>query len=263
MTADIFKVVGSDRDIVLVSRVATGKASQSVEDDQIDRSIKHLIRNRHWSPFEMQHLYIDIEAPIYVLRQLMRSPRPFIEQSRRYTTDDPRYDESVEDVKCVIDADTAYKGSLKKGSKPEDARKLLPVATYSKVLWNPNLRDLLHFLRLRLDAHAQLEIRQLAQSLYDQLEEFFPVTMKYFTEYELGEFSFTIEELEYILDAFPLGGLSATKRHDQIQKRIIKNAQRRISMVERVLAGRTREAPDSTKDSAESGSTSSDGSEVP
>ena len=263
LTANIFKVVGSDRDIVMISRVATGKEEKELDDAQLERSVKHLITQRHWSPFEFQHLYINVEAPIYVLRQLMRSPRPFMEKSRRYTSDDPRYDESVADIKCVLDAGIAYKGSLAKGKKPEDCRKILPVATYSKVFWNPNLRDLLHFIRLRLDDHAQLEIRNLAQELFNQLTEYFPLTMKYFTQYELGEFSFSTEDLYYIIHQIEEVYTLHEESIDKKGKRIIKNAKRRISMVERVLAGVSPEVRDSTEDSTGTEVSPTNGSEVP
>lgn len=256
MTAKVFKVVGSDRDIVMTSRVATDRTDKPLSDDQVDKAIKNLIKSRHWSPFEFGHLYIDVEAPIYVMRQWMRHPRPFIEKSRRYTKDDPRYDEQIEDIYAVQKAGECYKGSLAKGVKPEDARKVLPVGTYTHVLWNPNIRDFLFFLNARLSDHAQREIRELAQSLYDQFKTVFPSTAKWFAEYELGQISFSIEELQSLLDT--LRGVRDEYRLGHIEERIVTNAQNRITMVERVLAGASQEVSDSSEDSSSDGDTPTD-----
>jgi len=263
MTAEVIKVVGSDRDVIMASRISTSREDRKLDAMAVDRAIKHLISQGHWSPFEFQQVWVSIEAPIYVMRQWMRHQGAFIEKSRRYTKDDVKvefYDEGNETITYSVEE---YQELLSIGEKPENARKVLPMATCTKVLWNPNLRDLLFFLRARLDDHAQFEIRQLAQSLWDQVSLFFPSTFKYFASYKLGSFDFSVEELKYILAALPLGGLTGYDCNLKIQERIIKNAKTRLRLVERVLGGMSPEMGDSPEDSTEPKCTPSDSTKIP
>ena len=179
-----------------------------------------------------------------------------MEKSRRYTTDEPVFEKLTESGEMEGKLVEEYNNLLEVGEKPESARKILPVGLYTHVLWNPNLRDFLNFIRLRTDPHAQLEIRELAKDLWFQVSKGLPHTYEAFNEWELGEKSFSLEELKhlvtYLTDSPKTGVL----------KGIIKNAENRISMVEGVL---TRVSPgmgDSTEDSEPSGSTPSDGEEV-
>ena len=259
MTAKIIKVVGSDRDVVMASRVATSREDRKLDAGAVDRAIKHLISQGHWSPFEFQQLWVSIEAPIYVMRQWMRHQGAFMEKSRRYTKDEVITEDYSKGRASLENSSMVYQGLLNADEAPENARKVLPMATYTKVLWNPNLRDYLFFLRARLDDHAQLEIRELAQSLWDQASEVFPITMKWFADYKLGSFDFSVEELRYIVASLPLGGLTAYDSNLKIQERIIRNAKTRIRLVERVLGKVSPKMGDSTKNSKGIGSASPDG----
>ena len=108
MRATVLGIAGSERDIVSVSKVCIGKFDEALDEDDIKRSIHKLIRMRHWSPFEFSHLMIDIEAPIYVMRQWMRHNGPWMEKSRRYTKDEPVFEKMTESGKIEEDLVDEY-----------------------------------------------------------------------------------------------------------------------------------------------------------
>ena len=257
MVARVLSITGAERDVVAVSKVCVGTRDQEMKDEDIRRGIHKLIRMRHWSPFEFSHLVIEIEAPIYVMRQWMRHNGPWMEKSRRYTTDEPVFEKMTESGEIEEKLVEEYNQLLEVGEKPESARKILPVGLYTHVIWNPNLRDFLNFIRLRTDPHAQLEIRELAKDLWFQVSVGLPHTYEAFNEWELGEKSFSIEELRHLVTY-----LTDNDPQTSIMKGIIKNAENRISMVEGVLDRVSPEVGDSTEDSNAPESTPSDSEKV-
>ncbi len=255
MEAKIIQVAGHEHDIVAISRVCTGKDDTPLTPEQVRASIFNLIKRRHWSPFEFAHIWCTIEAPIYVMRQWMRHQGAWMEKSRRYTNDAPTI-ETYDEAQGILDQTaSAYTDLLELKEKPENARKILPVATYTKCWYNPNVRDFLHFLRLRLDPHAQSEIRELATSLYAQFKKGFPNICDAFEEYELGEQSTSLEDLATLLDILE-------DVDKDILKEFRKDAKRRFSMVKGVLEGMSLEMGDSTEDGEGTEVSSTDGSEV-
>jgi len=186
----------------------------------------------------------------------MRHGGAWMEKSRRYTKDEPYYEEIKMPENSLAFNTDAYATLLAEGEKPEDARKVLPLATYTKCFWNPNLRDFLHFLRLRTSPHAQTEIRTLAIDLLKQIAEPFPNIFEAFYQYEMGEESFSAEHMKLIQYAF------AEDRGDPLVEEVIKIAKRRISMVEGVYERLSPEMGDSTEDSEASSSAPSDGPAV-
>ena len=256
MIAKIIQMAGAESDIVAISRVCTGKDTEEVSPEDTKRAIFNLIKRRHWSPFEFAGVWIVIEAPIYVMRQWMRHAGAWMEKSRRYTKDEA----IIEDVKMpenslAFNVD-AYEEMLEQGDKPEDARKVLPLCTYTKCYWNPNIRDLLHFFRLRLSSHAQSEIRGLTTDLAEEFSKHYPNIWEAFAEYELGEESFSIKQMEAIVEA-----LKSELQSKEIRE-VLKIAKKRISMVEGVFGGVSPEVGDSTEGGEPTGSTSPDCEEV-
>lgn len=257
MQANIIKILGSDRDVVMASRVATSRTDKPLGEEQVRSSIKYLIKNRHWSPFEFAQIWIRVEAPIYVARQWFRHSGAFMEKSRRYTADEVETEKYELGNEIFEEAKIKYKEILTE-DKPENARKVLPMATYTTFLWNTNLRDFLHFIRLRLDPHAQPEIRQLADDLLYQITPHFPVTVENFSLYELGEFSFSLDELRLICDI-----LKESDDESKTKEKILKNAESRISMVEGVFTRFDARVSDSSSTSQETSVPPSDSPEVP
>ena len=93
------------------------------------------------------------------------------------------------------DARALYEDRLACGVAREQARKDLPLSTYTEAYWKMDLHNLFHFLRLRLDSHAQLEIRLYAQAVAEFVKAAFPIAWKAFDDYVLQSVTFTGPEV--------------------------------------------------------------------
>lgn len=197
--------MGSDLSIVRAARVSYNAAWRAGEDTGSDaRLIKRLMTDHHTSPFEAVEFQFEIKCPIFVARQWHRHrtwsynelsaryrelPSEYYlpsldvigkqstanKQGREAADPDPVMQEAY-DTACVT-AFAVYKDLLANGWPRELARAVLPVATYTHFFAKVNLRNLLHFLELRLDPHAQWEIRQYAEALKTLAAEVVPVAM--------------------------------------------------------------------------------------
>jgi thymidylate synthase (FAD) len=92
----------------------------------------------------------------------------------------------------------AYDAMLKRGVAREQARRHLPLCTYTELFWKIDLHNLLHFLRLRMDSHAQQEIREFANAMHDQIKPVFPVVMEAFEQYSINAITLTALDIEAI-----------------------------------------------------------------
>lgn len=200
--------LGTDQRIVEAARVSYGAPSKGEEADK--KLLGYLYKNRHTSPFEQCSITFNIKMPIFVMRQFVRH-RTFRlnEVSARYTElPDEFYlpeEWRGQDMKnkqgsvkwdqnqqiCSIMADYAYgvaydeyQKLIAEGVARELARIVLPVAIYTEIYVNCDLHNLMHFLRLRLDPHAQLEIRVFAEAMKSIATELFPWTMEAFDRYK-------------------------------------------------------------------------------
>lgn len=96
-------------------------------------------------------------------------------------------------------ARAVYEERLRLGVAREQARKDLPLSTYTELYWKFDLHNLLHFLSLRMDSHAQLEIREFAETIgYKIVKPLFPLTWKAFEDYRLNTLTLTGEDLKVI-----------------------------------------------------------------
>lgn len=186
---ELVRVSGSDVDVVNAARVSYGKFVTQL-DDRDKKLIKFLIEHKHTSPFEHNQLSYRIKAPIFVVRQWMRHRmNSYNEISYRYVkaplefyvpphwrNQDPKnkqgsigsFDDAVllQEYKNAIESSIkAYELLLEKGVCRELARGLLPLCTYTEFIFTCNLHSLMHFLKLRLHAGAQYEIREYAKGL--------------------------------------------------------------------------------------------------
>lgn len=188
--------MGSDSRILESARISTGSAPSKGEVK--DRGlIRYLYKNGHLTPFEQVTTTWRIKLPIFVARQWMRSrTQSFNEMSARYTelpeeyytptdfriqaidnhqgsTPGGDFDESLlEDYKDTIqECYDHYHDLLENGVAREHARMVLPVSQYTEFYTTMNLRNLFHFLALRLDDHAQYEIRVYGEAMLDILKE--------------------------------------------------------------------------------------------
>ena len=216
--------MGNDAAIVQAARVSYGRGTRSVRDDR--GLIRYLLRHRHTTPFEMVEFKFLVRLPIYVARQWIRHRTASVnEYSARYSIVPDEYDlpdpdavrqqsvtnrqgrgeplppEVVERFRSDLDrvARTAYAAYLKAiadGVARETARILLPVAYYTEWYWKTNLHNLFHFLALRLDAHAQEEIRAYAAEIAAVARAVAPVAMEAFEEFQVGGLEFSRGELK-------------------------------------------------------------------
>lgn len=199
--------MGSDADIVRAARVSYNADDKTGEDTTKDnRLLARLWRDRHTSPFESVELKFEIQAPIFVIRQWMRhrtwsyneisgrytelpelyyTPEPEIigkqsqENKQGRTLDELGFVAGLDGYRKLCDSQfNLYRALLREGWPRELARGVLPLCTYSRFIGKVDLRNLLHFLSLRTDPHAQYEIRVYAEAIEEILKEVVPETMK-------------------------------------------------------------------------------------
>jgi flavin-dependent thymidylate synthase len=94
-----------------------------------------------------------------------------------------------------------YEERLMFGIAKEQARKDLPLSTYTRLYWKCDLRNIFHFLGLRMDSHAQLEIRQYANAMAGFIKQLFPVAYKAFEDYQLNAVTFSAMEMNVVKEA--------------------------------------------------------------
>jgi thymidylate synthase (FAD) len=207
--------MGSDLSIVRNARVSYDAEWRTGEDEGKDaKLLDYLVKNRHTSPFEAVSFTFDVKAPIFVFRQWHRHRTwSFNEVSARYselpeefyvpeldqvTTQSAsnkqmRTDEQhpmAAQFAMVIEASSDlafknYKVLLAEGCPRELARSILPVGTYSHMFATVDLHNLMHFLKLRLHAHSQYEIRVYAEAMLQLVEPLVPVTVAAFRRHYL------------------------------------------------------------------------------
>ncbi len=214
--------MGDDAAIVQAARVSYGRGTRTVRDDR--GLIRYLMRHRHTTPFEMVELKFLVRLPIFVARQFIRHRTgSFNEASARYSVVPDEYELLPADAirrqstrnrqgraealppevvgrfrgdldRISRDAYAAYQQALDAGVAREVARLLLPVAYYTQWYWKTNLWNLFHFLSLRLDLHAQEEIRLYAAEIARLGRCVAPVAFEAFEEFELQGLTLTRRE---------------------------------------------------------------------
>jgi thymidylate synthase (FAD) len=206
--------MGGDAAIVQAARVSYGAGTKSVRDDR--GLIRYLLRHRHTTPFEMVELKFLIRLPVYVARQMIRHrtastneysarysivpdefDRPELADVRRQSTrnrqgrGDPLpagvSEKFLADLDRVTkDAYRSYQEALEAGVARETARVILPLAHYTEWYWKLDLHNLFHFLSLRLDPHAQEEIRRYAVEMAAIAHAVAPVASEAFEDFQLS-----------------------------------------------------------------------------
>lgn len=191
--------MGSDYSILQAARVSTG--SDVVKGDEKDRKlIRYLYRNDHISPFSFVSFQFHVKCPIFVARQWMRHRTfDFNEASARYKSfekhefypqslrlqdvsdnkqgsngelEEQLREEALQEVEASYNKSYgAYESLISSNVAREQARMVMPVGQYTEFFAHITLRNLFHFLDLRLDSHAQEEIRVYAEAILSILEE--------------------------------------------------------------------------------------------
>ena len=162
--------------------------------------MRYLIKNKHWSPFELVHMTVEIKTSRAIAQQILRHRSfSFQEFSQRYAkaTDFVRYKARRQDVKnrqnSIDDMDEAtqnwfnsaqsliekwstekYEEALNKGIAKEQARFLLPLSTATTLYMSGSVRSWIHYMQLRMEPGTQLEHREIAADIFDIFANNFP-----------------------------------------------------------------------------------------
>lgn len=217
--------MGNDMSIEQAARTSYGPETKSVTSST--GLIRYLMRHRHTSPIEMVELKFHLKMPIFIARQWMRHRTASInEMSGRYSvlpsefyipsTNNLNHQSSInnqgrgellseQEAQAVtqmlrLDADQAYRHYdemiRRYDVARETARANLPVSIYTEFYWKIDMHNLLHFLKLRLDSHAQLEIRKYAEAVDQIVADGWPITHSAFSDYVKNAVTFSAPELE-------------------------------------------------------------------
>ena len=203
--------MGGDGAIVQAARVSYGKGTSKMSQDR--GLIRYLMRHRHTTPFEMVEFKFHCKMPIFVARQWVRHRTANInEYSLRYSeARDEFYYPEPENIQFqsalnkqgrsgevppelkqkVLDyfkenserSFALYQELNKAGVARELARSLLPVNIYTEWYWKNDLHNLLHFIGLRSDSHAQYEIRVFSDAMAHYVKEKAPFAWEAYQDY--------------------------------------------------------------------------------
>jgi thymidylate synthase (FAD) len=128
-----------------------------------------------------------------------------------------------------------YERRLRVGVAKEQARKDLPLSTYTEAYWKIDLHNLMHFLSLRMDAHAQLEIRSYADIIGNQiLACWMPMTWRAFYDYRLTARSFSGPEMELIRGLLVKGNPFESGDEDRILRKALLNQRERQEFLTKI-----------------------------
>jgi thymidylate synthase (FAD) len=221
----------ADYAIVQAARVSYGEGTKQVNEDR--GLIRYLARHRHSTPFEMVEFKFHHVMPIFVARQWIRHRTANVnEYSARYSVVRDRFyhptadnvrkqsaanrqggDEPMDPVTAREFLDyldeiergyAKYEQFLQKGVAREIARIALPASVYTEWYWKIDLHNLFHFLSLRMDEHAQQEIRDYANAMFELIRPIVPIAAEAFLDYNLGALHLSRLEVEALRTGQPL-----------------------------------------------------------
>ncbi|TKJ40604.1 thymidylate synthase (FAD) [candidate division LCP-89 bacterium B3_LCP] len=223
----VIDYMGTDKSIVQAARVSYGEGTKQVLRDR--ELIRYLLRHRHTSPFEMCEIKLHVRVPMDTWRQWIRHRTANVnEYSTRYSIaiekaqktgsgewrgqgndnrqgsggtipagvgeELTRQEEEVHSLSRSI-----YQHRLDVGVAREQARKDLPLSTYTEAYWKMDLHNLLHFLALRMDEKAQQEIRDYANAIGREIvNRWCPLTWEAFQDYRIHGLGLSAMEVAII-----------------------------------------------------------------
>jgi thymidylate synthase (FAD) len=243
--------LGSDQSIVQAARVSYGKGTKAVSQDR--ELIRYLMRHSHTTPFEMCEIKFHVRVPMDAWRQWIRHRTANVNE---YST---RYSEAIDSAHRTLPGEwrlqsksnkqgsegfldeatgkdltkmeeelhrttlQIYDERLKAGVAREQARKDLSLSTYTEAYWKMDLHNLLHFLQLRMDPTAQLEIRSYAHIMgYEIVKKWCPLTWEAFEDYILKGMKLSIHE-QAIVSAIASGkaeeAIKLALSHDHLKEK--------------------------------------------
>ena len=223
----VIDYMGDDTSVVQAARVSYGIGTKRLREDRA--LIRYLMRHAHTTPFEMCELKLHVRAPMDVWRQWIRHRTANVnEYSTRYSvaidaaqvtaSDQWRLQAptnrqgsagylpqnvgerlSAAEAELQRTARSVYEERLTAGVAREQARKDLPLSTYTEAYWKIDLHNLLHFLQLRMDPHSQEEIRAYATTIGEQIvAQWVPLVWEAFVDYRLRAIQWSRLEIEIV-----------------------------------------------------------------
>ncbi len=248
--------MGGDARIVQSARVSYGEGTRTVREDAA--LIDYLLRHAHTSPFEQVVMTFHLKMPIFVARQWMRHrtaraneisgrysvlpgefylPEPEQLRPQSRTNKQGRADEAVpaelqETVLRLLRTSqegryAEYETMIEDGLARELARIHLPLSLYTEMYWQIDLHNLMHFLRLRMDDHAQYEIRVYGRALARCAHAVAPLAYAAFEEHVLHGRRLSRSELAMVREALDqralraalaASGMRASRRRELLDK---------------------------------------------
>ena len=225
---EVIDYMGDDTSLAMAARASFNKKEYKSKEANIGL-INYLIEHKHSSPIEMGEIIFRVKVPIFVARQHMRHRTASInEQSLRYVEHDGDYyiptkeriryqhehkkqgsgdtmPEHIAETVLEIFENTAktcwknYDLLIKAGVALELSRAILPVSSYTTLVWKMDLHNMLHYLNLRMDAeHAQSEIVDLANIFASVIQDLFPETYKAWEEFVKDSVTFSATEVKVL-----------------------------------------------------------------
>lgn len=216
----VIDYMGSDESVVQAARVSYGYGTKKINEDS--GLIRYLISHSHTTPFEMCEIKFHIKVPIFIARQWIRHRTANInEYSARYSIMKDEYyvpeldeigvqseinkqcrdfidsSDEIDKIKSYTkdiinktskDQYDIYKQMLNKNIAREIARMSLTLNYYTEFYWKIDAHNLMHFLNLRSDNHAQYEIRVYAEKMLEIFKIWMPITYEAFLNYKKNSF---------------------------------------------------------------------------
>lgn len=189
----------------MITRMARVSAPRNQDNmETAPKLLRYLIRHKHWSPYEMANLCVEINTTRAISAQILRHRSfSFQEFSTRYADvgelgssviphlrrqDTKNRQNSIDDLDADMiagyyrrisqlyeDAEHLYREMVSTGVAKECARSILPLSTPTRLYMNGTLRSWIHYLQLRCDQGTQLEHRIIATQIKDIFCQQFPI----------------------------------------------------------------------------------------
>ena len=241
----VIDYLGDDSAVVQAARVSYGAGTKHVNEDR--GLIRYLMRHHHTTPFEMCEIKLHVRVPMDTWRQWIRHRTANVnEYSTRYslaidaasvtTPSDWRQQSGsnrqgsegflpaavgaqLSAAETELHALTAatYKARIAQGVAREQARKDLPLSTYTEAYWKIDLHNLLRFLALRMDSHAQAEIRAYATVIGESIvAKWVPNVWEAFNDYTVNSVSLSSIEADVLRTLVAEGSARAVERAVQL-----------------------------------------------
>ena len=237
-----------DSAIVQAARVSYSGGTTTKNTDK--SLIKYLLKNAHTTPFEMVQFKFHIKAPLFVIRQWQRHRMSsYNELSARYSIIEDSFwipenlrkqdyinkQGSTEYLESELNSDlinliqnhqkdsyNLYEKLLSNGVSRELARTILPLSINSEFYWKIDLHNLLRFINLRSDHHAQYEIRMYSDAIKKIVKKYCPITMEAFEEYTAESIRFSKTDIDCLnTNKLPTGSKSSLMEFNEKISKII------------------------------------------